>query len=347
MAGKYLNKAFLSLKVSKELKDTIQAALLDCFDNVKIKRKEIMASKFQLKSNKNNEDKSVINNEHISPSASVSRKQFLEQFNEKVEENKLFALKLIKEQRERLKKKSERGEKIIKKQVEEQKEQEKIKEELIIQRELQKQKKIKELQEKSDKRKKEINYYKDLNDPDKKNSQSAAPLFKKIEEDFFYRIEMPELERRKRELQNKRELHKPISHIEIVEHMKHIESLKSELKERREKEKNNRIFEEKIHNVSFNMKSKFTESILEEERRSKEAELRKEQEKKLRVEKKKKYAEIVNEMFQPSVDKFKQQEMKLIKARLQIPVKLKSSMYDLKDDRVSDYSRSVSVQPKK
>ena len=52
-------------------------------------------------------------------------------------------------------------------------------------------------------------------------------------------------------------------------------------------------------------------------------------------------------MFQPSIDRFKEQEMKLIKARLDFPVKLKSSVMGTKEDTNSDYSRSVSVQPKK
>ena len=65
--------------------------------------------------------------------------------------------------------------------------------------------------------------------------------------------------------------------------------------------------------------------------------------------KRKNYAELVKEVFQPTPDMLKIQEMELIKARLNSPVKIKlKGELNLSDQEIpSEINRSVSVGPKK
>lgn len=94
------------------------------------------------------------------------------------------------------------------------------------------------------------------------------------------------------------------------------------------------------------MRSNFTKLVLDQDKKLKqEPELQKSAIKTL-AEKKKKYSKIVGELYQPSVDRYKEQEMKLIKARLDFPVKFKlRDSYNTECS--SNCSRSLSVQHKK
>lgn len=340
MAYKHLSKSFLALNPSKDLKNTLQIVMLEAFDNTCIKVREKLMKTFRRSYEK------LKNSQKIQPHSSIDikslRREYLENFETKLVENKIFASKLIKEQKERELRKKMREEANRQKHLEDIQQEEKIKEvELSLQKKKQEEK-IDLLKKRSERRKNENEYYRNALNSKHQTSFSAAPLYKQIEEDFKYKFEMPELDRRKKELQQKREFAKPISLSEIREHSRKIENL---LQEIREKKENSRIIDDK--DFISNHKSKFTRSILEEERKKREEELKKEQEVKIRYEKKKKYAQIVGEMYQPTIDKFKQQEMKLIKARLQFPVKLRSSALISKAESSSDYARSVSVQPRK
>ena len=345
--SKYLRNSFDSLHLKLEYKNTIQALMLEsCYKITEQVRSQFLHNR-PLKLSKSKEIKRNTIEDSQNTFAGIPRKVFLQQFKEKAEENKLFALKHIKKQNELLRRKQERDEETIKRLSIQEEEDAKQRERMLQEQDLLKRKnKLQDLQENSEKRKNEINYYQEKI-RSKRISNSATPLFKQIEENFYYKVQMPELERRKNELQRKRELYKPISHNDLLEHARRIESLRSELRQKRKKAAGMRSFEEKIHSACNNMKSKFTEAVLEEERKLREEELQKEQERKKLNEKKKHYSDVVNEMFQPSIDRFKQQEMKLIKAKLQFPVKLKSSICNTVQDKTSDYSRSVSIQPKK
>lgn len=344
MAQKFLAKEFASIHLAKEWKNEIQASVSNVFARIsfRIKEQQLNNKKITVKKGKN----PVETPENpANPLTNFSRKIFLQQFPEKVKENKEFAMKKIREQRELLRRKQEREEILLQRLSEQEELEEKQKEQERYDQEQQKKDRLTGIKAISERRKNEIQYYREKNSASNRISQSAAPLFKQIEENFYYQVEMPELERRKKELQQKRELYKPISHKEILNHVKKIENLRQELQEKREKIAEMREFDEKIHSLSTNMKSKFIKNVIEESRKQRIEEQEKVIEKKLRVEKKKQYSELVNEMYQPTIDKFKEQEMKLIKARLQYPVRMKLSVFN--EGKASEYSRSTSMLSKK
>jgi hypothetical protein len=346
MAKKYLNHQFNAIGIDKDLKDYIQATLLEAFETVsdnlrnqhgKKQSKKNISKEFQLK----NDEKS------LSPYTKSFRDKNSLEFLEKLQESKAIALKFIKDKKDRERKRQEREEILLKKQAEILESQEKNEEQLRVKQQQEKLQKLEKLKEVKDKRLKEMEYYRSFNQSTSRISLSATPLYRKIEQNYFHEKVLPNLEKIKKDLQLKKEMFKPISLKEIIQHARKVDLIKTEYEEKRKKELNLRILDTKINIAGYNLKSKFIENILQEEKKIKEAEIQKEQEKKQRIEKKKKYSEIVNEMFQPSIDKFKQHEMKLIKARLEFPVKIKSSLLSSKTEKSSDYFRSVSVQPRK
>ena len=237
--------------------------------------------------------------------------------------NKLLVAKLAKERAEREKKKLEREEKARKKMKEELIEIERKKNEEMMIKEEEKRKRVEEMIQKKEKRKKDLEYYKEVGEKEFKEAFSTKPLYVKIEENYEDQVLMPELEKKKAELARKRELFQPIRKHEIIEHMKRYQEYSYESQVRREQSLKNKEIEFKYNNSAGVFKSKFTENILEEERLKKEEQEKIEQEKKKLIEKKKKYSSIVKEMFIPSVDVFKRQEMLLIQEKLKHPVTIK------------------------
>ena len=272
MAHYFLNKLFLSLNPSKDIKNSIQNSLLDCFERVaeRIKLEQKEKNEFLTKKSKLSDFESE---RSTTPDVLLARKLYLAEFKEKVRKNKNFAIKLMKEQKDRLLKRQERAKFFSKKLSQELENQEKQKIEEQQKKEEEKQKNLEKMRILSEKRKEVINYYKEINNS--KNSNSARPLYKLLEDNFVYNVEMPELERRKRELQRKREFYKPISLQELVKHAKKVENLKEELKEKRKKDAKMKNFEEKIHSVSCNWKSKFIEDVIKKDKNLKEEEIRK------------------------------------------------------------------------
>ena len=236
--------------------------------------------------------------------------------------NKALVAKLAKERTEREKKRLEREEKARIKMQEEIEEYEKKKFEEIMLKEEEKRKRVEELLYKKDQRKRQIEYLKEIGEKEFREVITSKPLYVKIEENYEEQVLMPELEKKKAELAKKREFFQPIKKQEIAEHMKKYQENSLENQMRREIHNKNKQIEFKYNNSAYIIKSKFTENILEEEKKKKEEKEQQEQGKKKLLEKKKNYSSVVKEMFAPSIDEFKRQEMLLIQEKLKHPVRI-------------------------
>lgn len=347
MVDKHLSRIFASLNPPRELKNSVNLIFKSTYKKVceSIKAKIIKASKPKL-AVKTNPEPPTTQIRSLSSDIKIMRKNYLENFIEKLSENKSQAAKFIKDQKKREKRQKQREDGLLRKRMEESELEERFREEEKLKQEIEKNKKIEKLRMSSERRKNEISYYKEHFVSKDREFGSVTPYYRHIEEDFMHKVEIPELERRKRELQQKREMFKPISLSEIREHAKKVEIMMQEIQMRKRQKQRAKVLDERIANISH-IKTKLLVDVIKEKRKVAEVETLKYNEKKNRYDKKKQYSQIVNEMFPPTIDKFKEQEMKLIKARLQIPVTLKTPNLISCENSRADYTRSVSVQPHK
>ncbi|CAG9336058.1 unnamed protein product [Blepharisma stoltei] len=227
----------------------------------------------------------------------------------KIDVNKEFTKKLKEERLERERRIKEREEKQTKKLLDEIEEKNKEREDYYLQQELEKQKRIEELKQRAEERKKDIETRKEIGQKEYQKVVSNKPLFKQMEDKFNQQVLMPELEKKKAELAKKRMLFQPINPQEIYEHSKKINEIRKEQEQRRQKELVQRSLEEQVNFLSPNLQSHFTEAIMEEERRKREEAEKVKEDVINRKLKMMQYADLVKEMFQPSVDKSKQTEL--------------------------------------
>lgn len=328
MANSVLTQQFNSLLLPKNDKFSIKSTLYNLTSEILTTYKLNLYKKAGLPFNPSQKQ--------IKRDIQAIRKLYLETFEKSLILNKIVASKFKEDQKQREKRKAEREESLQRRQEKEKQEKLKLEQEKEFKKDSEKVSRLKMLQEQSEKRKFQLNLYKQIESPVK-----YPPLFKQIEENYYLKQQMPELERRKRELENKRELFKPISLSEFRQHAEKSKKM-LEIVKARKKNVSCHLQEKNFHD----MRTKFTELILEKDKKVRqEPELRKQAKKKL-AEKKKKYAKLVGELYHPSIDKFKEQEMKLIKARLEFPVKFK--IRDSINTDSSDHcSRSFSVQNRK
>ncbi|CAG9329897.1 unnamed protein product [Blepharisma stoltei] len=177
--------------------------------------------------------------------------------------------------------------------------------------------------EKEEKHKKEFENWKNLTEKEYKNVISQKYLHEKLEESYITQIVMPELEKKKAELAQKRLLFQPINRGEIIEHARRHDDIIKDLQARREKEALSQSIDLQYHQIAKSFHSKAQDALKEEEKRLKEEKDKEELEKKQRIEKKNQYAELVKELYRPTVDEFKRQEMKLLVEKLKLPVRKK------------------------
>jgi hypothetical protein len=243
-----------------------------------------------------------------------------------------FVAKMTRERWEREKKKIEREEKARVKLVASIEEEERKKYSESLKKEEEKQKRIEILLRKKEARKKMIEELKEIGEKEFREVISNKPMYLRIEENYEEQVLMPELEKKKAELARKREFLQPIRRSEILDHMKKYQETAMESQVRREIQAKNKQLEFKYNSSACAMKSRFTDRVLEEEKKKKEESEKAEHEKVQLVDKRKKYASIVKEMFVPSVDEFKKQEMILIQERLKHPVRIKLNEKSISDE---------------
>ncbi|KRX03601.1 Ankyrin repeat-containing domain [Pseudocohnilembus persalinus] len=145
-----------------------------------------------------------------------------------------------------------------------------------------------------------------------KFNQKANELVKKLqqhkskehfEKNYQKNIEMPELEKRKQKLAEKRKMFQPLSHDQFQEHKKkHQENLKIKLLEN----KKERMFKGQELPLERNsnykpIKSSYTSKVLQYDKEKREREKLLQEEKKQMMERRKKYGQLVKDIYQPQL----------------------------------------------
>jgi hypothetical protein len=311
MAEQHLAEVLNKVTAPKEIKNLVRSL----FNKLQEKTLSQVRQKYiDLALNKNQKVKAKKQELNKSPSSrqvqNLQKEENLAELRQREEESRDFIKKMKKDQKERERRQKEREEEERYKQLEEDKIIERRKQEESLRAEEEKIRRLKELKEKSSKRKKEIKNLIELGNQEYKKVISAKPLHEKIEEKYFSKVLMPELERHKLELAKKREMLQPINRSAILEHAKKHDQVieEHEMQKRNQSQENN-------YDVG-KLRSKFTLAYIEDQKRRRQEQDKEQMEKKSLVEKKKQYAELVLEMYQPTIDPAKQLELKLIKERL-------------------------------
>ncbi|OMJ65727.1 hypothetical protein SteCoe_37716 [Stentor coeruleus] len=228
------------------------------------------------------------------------RQEYFDNERKMTEEVAKKAQKFIKKQNEVLEAIERQKEKIIK-HLERQKkiEQEKEKNKVVIRDERIREEREKMMGKKS-KREKEKEMRKNMSENCIRASKK--PLFLKYQEKFVADVEMPELERRKEELRKKREMFSPIPLKNIKDHSSWYNSIKAINKDKYEKEQTRKKLKEKKKIKDFpTTETTWTVRTLEEQRKEKALQIEKLQERVYLIAKKNKYADIVKQIYSPSV----------------------------------------------
>ena len=148
----------------------------------------------------------------------------------------------------------------------------------------------------------------------KKLAQKKERLYMKLEQNFSKNIEQPELERRKRELAEKRSLlAKPLDHHEWEEHSRRADELAREKLEQKKIERlmlQQRMMEDGDRN---RLQSYSMQKVIDDERKAKELRLLQEKEKIQMIDRKKQYAEKVKDLHKPHVSEKKRLELQILK----------------------------------
>ena len=140
------------------------------------------------------------------------------------------------------------------------------------------------------------------------------PKFRDIQKNYQSKVLMPTLEQKKKRLASIRDLHKPISLDEIMEHKKKMDEIA---------EKHRKEFIENMPKDDLTYKkyeTNWIQNIKDQDMHKKEENERKDGEKKELYEKMRSYGDMVKEMHWPTVSKKKQLEMQLLKQSLNHPI---------------------------
>jgi hypothetical protein len=312
MAESYLKEVFTKTNANKEVKGMINSMLDKVLSKtiVYVKEKYLDQTLKRKKTKKKNENElSSSFSARFVPVSKIREENYMD-FKQKEEETKDFIKKLKKEQKERERRQKEREEEEKKKLLEEQRAIEKQKKEMILIQEQEKLKRVSELKDKSKKRKHEIQELIELGNQEYKKVLSSKPLHEKIEEKYFSKVLMPELERHKIELAKKREMLQPINRSAILEHAKKHDQVIEEHEQQR------RNGSQETNYDAARLRSKYTIAYIEDLKKRKQEIEKESLDKKSLIEKKKQYAELVLEIHQPTVDPAKKLELEIIKENL-------------------------------
>ncbi|CAG9314266.1 unnamed protein product [Blepharisma stoltei] len=233
-----------------------------------------------------------------------TRQEYLENERKKAEEAAQKIKAYYKEQKERAKKKQQEQSKLMMILEEESEAKKQEMEELKAKKEQEYYEKLEKMKELKAKRQQEIDEIRRRNN-DYESIKGVKPLYVKLEEKFKCEYELPELEKRKSELAKRKLVNRSINQEKIIEHMKWYDVLRDEHTKRNEEALNSRKIENKVRSSSCTWNAK----ILEQEKQLKEAQNAANIERLQKIEKRLRYAELIKEMFMPTVDKTKQLEL--------------------------------------
>lgn len=245
---------------------------------------------------------------HVSKDELIKSQESAEQFVSKMKEKQ----KELKQKRmQRQQKQAYKTQTIMDKTSQKKKEHQEKQKERVLERieehkaQLEKVKEVREAREQS---------YKQYKQKEKKTKR----LYEKIEENYNKEILMPELERKKKELEHIRRFHKPIKREELDEHEKNYqEKIKIELEKQRLKR------EKWYSDIGYGVydenkyKTKFYEKAMEENKHKDDDKRVNSEEKKRKHEKMGNYAKIVKEMHWPQVSDKKKRELEDLKYQME------------------------------
>lgn len=347
MAESHLKDVLSKLTAPKEIKTLIGGI----FDKLLHKTLSVVKERYldqaRFKKVQAKKKKAALDNSPSAKAMPISqyREEAYQEFKQREEETKEFVKKLKRDQKERELRQQERDKEERLKQREEEREREKAQQEAQMRTEEEKIRRLKKLKEKSYKRKQEIQELIELGNQEYRKVISSKPMHEKIEEKYFSNVLMPELERHKMELAKKREMFQPINRSAILEHARRHDQIIEE----HDVQKRN-VSQENNYNAS-KLRSKFTQAYLEEEKKRKHEMERENLEKKSMLEKKKQYAELVLEMYQPTIDPAKQLELKLMNEKMKVSsakIKKKRSAKSLSaKEIISDNENPAVVKKRK
>jgi len=237
------------------------------------------------------------------------RKKWKEDSMKKAQDAEEFVKKVKAIQKEIKKRKKEKQKQIEEQQKKETEEKEKREKEEAEQKAKQKEEEAKKKAEEIEAKRKERQLLAKLASevPSKKTY-----LYQKMNQEFVKEIEMPELEKRKKEIAEKRNVYKPIRLVEIEEFKKKHDELMKKSEEEREKERLKRIHDElKYHQkVLKELKTAFTDEVIKKDSLIREKIKEEEDAIQERFTKMKDYAKIVKENYKPTVSTTKAEELK-------------------------------------
>ncbi|CAI2362401.1 unnamed protein product [Moneuplotes crassus] len=139
-------------------------------------------------------------------------------------------------------------------------------------------------------------------------------MHEKLEEEYQQNVLMPELEKKKNELKEKRDFYKPIDRKEIDEFQKQYEE-NIKLKNEEKRHKREQWYSD-IGGDNFDpnrLKTKIYDKVMEEDKGNQDMRSKKIEDRTRRQEKMNNYARIVKEMHWPTVSHKKKQEIEQIK----------------------------------
>ena len=279
-----------------------------------------------------------------------SREEYFKEHQKKTEESKEFTKKLIEERQERQKKILEREREIRMKTLQEIEEQRKRQEEIEKKMEEDKVKRVHQAQQKSEIRKKQLN---EIKEEVSKKIVYSKPLYKQMEDAYKQQVLMPKLEQQKAELAKKRMLFQPLNPEELKEHSRKHEEIRREQEYKRKKELQQKMLEAQVNSVAINLQSRFTQAVLDENRKKKEEEEKAKEEKLLNVHKRLQYSKLVKEMFPPIVGETKKLDVdikKSLKNKAGTAVSRENSVENLASNKnvsVYDYKSDIGSLPKR
>lgn len=137
------------------------------------------------------------------------------------------------------------------------------------------------------------------------NFKNMKPLYMRIEERYKTEIEKFEAKRYKESKNNQG--FSPIRMMDIMDHAKWYDDIKNEHKKRVEREIQLRSMGDKTKSAN-NLASAWTMKTIEDDKRMKSELGRASQERLNLIEKKTRYADLVKELFKPTIDRLKKQE---------------------------------------
>eukprot|EP01022_Parablepharisma_sp_SALTPOND_P008013 TRINITY_DN135071_c1_g1_i1.p2 TRINITY_DN135071_c1_g1~~TRINITY_DN135071_c1_g1_i1.p2 ORF type:complete len:653 (-),score=97.15 TRINITY_DN135071_c1_g1_i1:678-2636(-) len=248
-----------------------------------------------------------------------ARQKWQEEWNQKAKEAEEFTKKVKMVQKEIHKREKEKQRLLAEKAAKENEEKKRIEEEMKIQLMAQKEEEKRLREQKIEQERKQREFLLSLA---KSKITKKDYAHEKLLQRYATEVEMPELEKRKQEIAEKRNLYRPIRKPDLEDHKKRYEEIAMKLEEDRRKARELRT----MGNPEYQEKAKELRTVFTEEFIKKRQEERDQFEKwtkqqKEKQEKRLAYAKVIKETFAPEKDEAKAAELEEKIKKIKHPVR--------------------------